>query len=451
MNLRLLILRLRNSRSWSACKLVIILAYVLVMIITVMYLFQKTSGSTAGFRGLQIGELQIPDEVLKFEALVRPELGVNGKGVVIPDQSEDDIKENMKHHSFNKYVSDLISLKRQLPDTRHHLCRKIDYDPAETLPTASVILIFSNEALSAVLRTVWSLILTSPKEMLKEIVLVDDGSTHEEITKVLPLYIKHRLTNVNVNVKLRVLAKQSGLISARLAGAEWSTSEIIVFLDAHCEATPGWLEPLAQRIKDHPKTIVIPSIDGIDDRTLAFHGAPGGIGISVGAFTWSGHFTWDHFRNAPSDRKASDPAPTPTMAGGLFAANRQFFWDIGGYDPGMIGWGGENLELSFRVWMCGGRMETVPCSHVGHIFRATHPYPIPDDSHGKNTVRMAEVWMDDFKKYFYLSRVELKGKDVGDLSQRKALREKLQCKSFQWYLENIIPHKYKMDKDSVLW
>ena len=73
------------------------------------------------------------------------------------------------------------------------------------------------------------------------------------------------------------------------------------------------------------------------------------------------------------------------------------------------GWGGENLELSFRVWMCGGRMETIPCSHVGHIFRATHPYPIPDDSHGKNTVRMAEVWMDNYKKYFYLSRVELKG------------------------------------------
>ena len=39
------------------------------------------------------------------------------------------------------------------------------------------------------------------------------------------------------------------------------------------EATTGWLEPLAQKIKDNPKTIVIPSIDGIDDRTIAFHGS----------------------------------------------------------------------------------------------------------------------------------------------------------------------------------
>ena len=64
---------------------------------------------------------------------------------------------------------------------------------------------------------------------------------------------------------------------------------------------------------------------------------------------------------------------------------------------------------------------------------------------------MAEDWMDDSKKYFYLSRVELKGKEVGDLSKRKHLREELACHSFDWYLDNIIPHKYRMDRDSKLW
>ena len=40
---------------------------------------------------------------------------------------------------------------------------------------------------------------------------------------------------------------------------------------------------------------------------------------------------------------------TPTMSGGLFAISRSYFNAVGQYDPGLDIWGGENLEISFRV------------------------------------------------------------------------------------------------------
>ena len=53
--------------------------------------------------------------------------------------------------------------------------------------------------------------------------------------------------------------------------------------------------------------------------------------------------------------------------------------------------------------------------------------------------------MDEYKEYLYMRRQHYKTLDVGNLTEQKALRTKLRCKSFQWYMENVAfdqPKKY---------
>lgn len=94
--------------------------------------------------------------------------------------------------------------------------------------------------------------------------------------------------------------------------------------------------------------------------------------------------------------------------------------------------------------MCGGEIEIIPCSRVGHIFRSDNPYSFPKDRVAtveRNLARVAEVWLDEYKDLFYghAYHLTLKNLDIGDLSQQRELRRRLQCKSFQWYLDHIYP------------
>ncbi len=63
-----------------------------------------------------------------------------------------------------------------------------------------------------------------------------------------------------------------------------------------------------------------------------------------------------------------------------------------------------NDRVEFQVWQCGGELEIIPCSHVGHVFRDKSPYSFPGGVAkivNKNAARVAEVWMDAWKDFFY--------------------------------------------------
>lgn len=80
----------------------------------------------------------------------------------------------------------------------------------------------------------------SPIKLLTEIILIDDASTIENLGNDLTEYI-----NANMPiVKLIRLRERSGLIKARIIGAMAAKSEILVYLDSHCEVYHNWLPPM---------------------------------------------------------------------------------------------------------------------------------------------------------------------------------------------------------------
>ncbi|XP_071796164.1 polypeptide N-acetylgalactosaminyltransferase 16-like isoform X2 [Asterias amurensis] len=336
-----------------------------------------------------------------------------------------------KRHAFNEARSNSIPIDRDIPDTRNFKCQSIDYSK-ETLPPTSIIITFHNEARSTLLRTIASVLNRSPPHLIKEIILVDDFSDDPEDAELLSQVPK---------VKVLRNKKREGLIRSRVRGADAATSSILTFLDSHCEANVDWLPPLLHRVHQEPTTIVSPAIDIISMHTFDYTAAMVDL---RGGFDWSLHFKWEHMPvDQRSKRKSSlEPIRTPMIAGGLFVINKDWFNKLGKYDTEMNIWGGENFEISFRVWQCGGSLEIIPCSRVGHVFRKKHPYTFPDgnaNTYIRNTRRTAEVWMDEYKQYFYNARPSARGKPFGNVESRKELRNQLHCKSFHWYLKNIYP------------
>uniref|UniRef100_A0A7S1FIA9 Ricin B lectin domain-containing protein n=1 Tax=Noctiluca scintillans TaxID=2966 RepID=A0A7S1FIA9_NOCSC len=339
---------------------------------------------------------------------------------------------------YSVETSDSLPLSREEMDQRSSFCVwKQSAMYSANLPSASVIIVFHNEAFTTLVRSVHSVLDYTPPELLTEIIVVDDASVsldnnfdeyfvrlQDELTEYLYLLPKVRL------IRLR---RRRYFSIARMEALWRAQGEAIVFLDPFVEVTPHWIEPLLERLHRDREIIAMPAVDDILTETFAYQK---NVHNNLQGF---------NFLLEPVRLKSSSSWQVQTSpgVGTIFAVNRDTFLRVGGYDAKMPFDGAtEGIELGIRFWTCSGRVEFVPCSHVGRLAvpnrRAfVKQNAVPGCSGGQKKMRIAEAWMDQFGALYKLLVPRAPTMKPSGISQDRELRHKLQCKDFSWFVENV--------------
>jgi glycosyltransferase involved in cell wall biosynthesis len=206
--------------------------------------------------------------------------------------------------------------------------------------------------------------------LLREVIVVDDGSTDSGPERTLA---RHR------NERLRVIRLDgAGIARARNAGGAAAEGDAIVFLDAHCHVPEGWLEPLVGAL-DAGAALAGPSFTSIRDPRMRACGV-----------TWADPGLGNVWLPPGHGIHA-----VPFHIGACQAVRADVFRETGGFDDGMTRWGSEDIELCLRLWLLGHEVAAAPESLVFHLFRTTRPYDVDVSAIVYNHLRLALLHFDE--------------------------------------------------------
>lgn len=248
--------------------------------------------------------------------------------------------------------------------------------------TLSVILPCAEERLYA-LKTVQAVFENTPSDVLHEIVVVDDGSDP-------PLSQTHLTEEVQQKYKVKLLRHEAtvGLIGAKKTGGDAATGDVFAFFDCHVAPQPDWYKSFLRLVGENYRRMIVPGITALDVGTWTQVGRGGGLAKCY--LTWDADFKWFD----------SNDKYIAVISGGLLGMSKRWWQETGGYDKEMLGWGGENLDQSLRVWLCGGEIVFASDSQVAHMWRTTDPrtgahYRRVGDT-SRNRARAVYGWYGEF-------------------------------------------------------
>jgi glycosyltransferase involved in cell wall biosynthesis len=381
---------------------------------------------------------------------------------------------------FERTYFDTTLLKNYRPNKniRHYfqpVCALYRFDESR-LPTVSVIMTLRNEQPGMVSLTVHAILARTPTSLLAEVIIVDDSNEKND-TEL------QELQAVSDKVVVLPTSQREGCARSRLIGARKASGTVLMFVDSHVEMLSStWYQHLVLPIVDNPHTIASQQLQYMDDVDGHAYRDKKARGSHYGTTNEKFNFGYQSIRfpgySYEQKPSATEPYEMPFAPGALFAIRADEFWRLGGYDEGLYVWGGENMELSLKIWLCGGRLVQVPCSNTGHMYRVHDAHKWTKDNfdeellaklrvsepgeyraHGskkkteimariwlRNNIRVAKVWLGEarlfyYKKVFGSKRLppewEKFEKEDDHMLEQILLKEKNKCHDFEWFDQHV--------------
>ncbi len=231
---------------------------------------------------------------------------------------------------------------------------------------ASIIIASRNEG--PMLKQTIDFIRRAPTRMPYEIIAVDDASTDGSFAWI----------QAADAPQLRSAQTTSrGIVAARNLGASLATGDMLVFCDAHIDVEPYWLEEFARVMDVYGAAAVTPAFRNLDHdnplyRRMVLYAAVHSAQLQQ---RMCGR-TFDKLSSLAWMPRSDVPFETPVVAGGCWAVRADAFRAVGGYEAAFRGYGGEEEEISLKLWLRGYMLYATPLTCVAHQFRFSAPYSI---------------------------------------------------------------------------
>lgn len=248
-----------------------------------------------------------------------------------------------------------------------------------------------------------------------------------------------------------VLKRRKGLFEAKRRAIEMAKSDRVVVIDAHMRFdSSGWAQRLADHIDADPTSITCTACFGFGghrsrDERGGEHPGLNGPRSSRNLY-YGGNMVLRRLRQKKAELprleimepkwqklQGKGTYDVPCVLGACYGLNRSWFYKIGGFGR-MRTWGGQEMCLSLKSWLAGGRCQIDTSIEVGHFFRTEAPNPHPSRDLWMNRMRIAEVCLPREAADFVVDEIGEHHPDARGLFKRDLPRIKAERRRFQAYV-----------------